>query len=518
MTHERNMGHLRPPSAEDLRRLGERDHLSLGEEEGAGLAAAAAGMLRLLDEVEELPSPALPVSVPRDPGRRPSPDEDPHNAFVRLLRLEGSTGGVLTGLRIAVKDSIAIAGVPMSNGSRTYAATPEADAVVVERILGAGGTIVGTTNLDDFSGSGLGVTSVHGPPRNPIDPSRSCGGSSGGSAAAVAGGLADVALGVDGGGSVRMPAAQCGLVGLKATHGLVPTFGLASMDHTLDAIGPIARTVGDAALLLSVLAGEDWRDPQWARGVTTDDYVAGAAESPAGLRVGVIGEARDEQLCEPAVVANVEAAVAALREAGAQVAEVSMAAWRSGFAIWLGVLLGGLPATLRANGVPYGTHGLVDPARAHAAGLVRRVEGDLLPPTLKIALLLNAYLDERYHQVPLARAQNQRVLFRRALDDLFARFDILVAPTTPRVAPLLPTGRLTDEEAMALMVSETVLAAPLNATGHPALAVPSGVDAAGLPTSVQLIGPYWGERRLFAAAAAIEAGLDLRLHRDRPGR
>lgn len=512
---ERNLGHLRPPSPDDVRRLGDEHFLGLTERESASLAAAAAGMLELLDTVEEMPGPDLPLLASRDRGRASGPEDDPFNAFVRVLSIAGAVNGPLAGRAVAIKDSIAIAGVPMSNGSRTYAATPDHDAVVVERILAAGGTIVGTTNLDDFSGSGLGVTSVHGPPRNPLDPRRSCGGSSGGSAAAVAGGLADLALGVDGGGSVRMPAAQCGLVGVKATHGLVPTFGLASMDHTLDAIGPIARDVRGAALLLSVIAGEDWRDPQWARGVQVEDYVDGVGETAEGLRVGVIEEALDPALCQPAVLAGVGAAADALAASGAAVERVSIPEWRAGFAIWLGILLGGLPATLRANGVPYGSHGLVDVGRVHAAGLVRRLEAGLLPPTLKIALLLHAHLDERYHQVPLARAQNQRVLLRRLLETVLGRYDVLLAPTTPRVAAVLPEGRLTDEEAMALMVSETVHAAPLNATGHPAVAVPSGRDGDGMPTSVQVIAGLWRERIALRAAAAIESALALDLH---PGR
>src|SRR5206468_8738693 len=138
---------------------------------------------------------------------------------------------------------------------------------------------------------------------------------------------------VDQGGSVRMPAAACGLVGLKATHGLVPSFGLTPIDHTLDCIGPITRTVRDAALLLSVIAGEDWRDPQWVRGVELDDYVAGPGDGVDGLRVGIVGEALDPEACQPAVLAGVEATARALRAAGAEVETVSIPLWSSGFAI-----------------------------------------------------------------------------------------------------------------------------------------------------------------------------------------
>jgi amidase len=502
------MGHLRPPTVDDLRRAAAYDGLELGPEADA-YAGFAAGLLRLLDEVESLPELEVPVRYPRDPGRRPTVDEDPVNAFIRICEIRGAGSGPLAGKRVAVKDNIAVAGVPLTNGSRTLSYTPAVDAVVVERILDAGGTIVGKTNLDDFSGSGFGVTSVFGPPRNPLRPTHSAGGSSGGSAAAVAAGLADLALGADSGGSVRMPAAQCGVVGLKATHGLVPSFGVTHIDHTLDSIGPIARTVAECALLLSVIAGEDWRDPQWVRGVHLDDYAAAAADGVAGLRVGMIAESLDEGVCTPEVLAGVEAAAEALRAAGATVEQVSIPLWRSAFAIWFGVLAGGWPPMLRSNGIGYGHLGYVDVERSHAAGLVRRHELDQLPPTIKLPLLLNRYLDERYQGVPLARALNQRIALRRAVDDALTRVDVLLSPTVPHTARQLPEERLTEVEALERMVSETVCAAPTNVTGHPSLAVPSGLDGDGLPTSAQVIGRHWQDRVVLAAGAAVEQGLAL---------
>jgi amidase len=381
------------------------------------------------------------------------------------------------------------------------------DAVVVERILDAGGSIVGKLNLDDFSASGFGDTSVFGPARNPLDPARSAGGSSSGSSAAVAAGLVDMALGVDQGGSVRMPAAACGLVGLKPTHGLVPSFGVTHMDHTLDSIGPIARTVADAALLLSVIAGPDWRDPQWVRGLEVDDYAAGPRDGVSGLRVGVLEESLDPELCEPAVLAGVDAAGEALADAGALIERTSIPLWTSAFSIWLGTIIATWGPMLRSYSVGFGHLGLIEVERVHAASLVRREEGHLLPATVTLVLLVNSYLDERYHGVPLARAHNQRLVLRKALDDAFDRYDVLLAPTVPRVAVELPTGRLTPVEAMSRIVSETVLAGPTNVTGHPALAIPSGRDAQGLPASVQLIGPRWGDRRVLAAGTAVEAGL-----------
>jgi amidase len=506
------MGHLLPPTTQDLLSAAEREQLKLSEQQCADLQPFAEAFVRTLDDVEDLPDVIVPIRYPRTPGRRPSPEEDPVNAFVRICDIAGASRGPLAGKRIGVKDNIAVAGVPLTNGSRTLSYTPQQDAVVVERVLDAGGVIAGKTNLDDFSASGFGDTSVFGPPRNPLKPSHSPGGSSGGSSAAVAAGLVDMALGVDQGGSVRMPAAACGLVGLKATHGLVPSFGVTAMDHTLDCIGPITRSVRDAALLLSVIAGEDWRDPQWVRGVELDDYLAGVEDGVAGLRVGVVHEALDPDACQPAVLAGVEAVAGALRAAGADVETASIPLWSSGFAIWLGTLIGGWPPVLRAGSAGFGHLGLIEVERAHAAALVLSRQGHLLPPTIKLVLLVNAYLKERYQGVPLARAHNQRLALRRSLDEALERYDLLLAPTITRVAVPLPSGRLTAVEAMSRIVSETILSAPANVTGHPALALPSGLDADGLPTSAQLIGRRYGERRVLAAGAAVESELDLRIH------
>jgi amidase len=501
------MGHLRPPTVDDLLRASEREHLNLSAAECEELRPFAVDFVRAFDAVEDLPDVAVPPRYPRTAGRRPTLEEDPVNAFVRILDLRGADDGPLAGRRIGIKDNIAVAGVPLTNGSRTLPYTPTQDAVVVERILDAGGTIVGKTNLDDFSASGFGDTSVFGPARNPLDPSRSAGGSSSGSSAGVAAGLVDMALGVDQGGSVRMPAAACGLVGMKATHGLVPSFGVTYMDHTLDCIGPIARTVDDAALLLSVIAGEDWRDPQWVRGVQTDDYRAASRDGVTGLRVGIVTESLDAEPCEPAVLAGVEAVAGALESEGVRVERTSVPLWSSGFSIWLGMLVATWAPMLRSYSVGFGHMGLIDVERAHHAGLARREEGHLLPATVKLVLLVNAYLDDRYHGVPLARAHNQRLALRRALDQVFDEVDLLLTPTVPRVAVELPDGPLTPVEAMSRIVSETVLAGPVNVTGHPALAVPSGRDEQGLPTSAQVIGPRWADRRVLAAGAAIERGL-----------
>jgi amidase len=292
---------------------------------------------------------------------------------------------------------------------------------------------------------------------------------------------------------------------MKPTHGLVPSFGLTNMDHTLDVIGPITRTVADAALLLSVIAGPDWRDPQWVRDLEVDDYVAGLQDGVAGLRVGLVSETLDPELCQPAVVRGAEAVAESLGAAGASVDRVSIPLWPSAFAIWVGTLVAGWAPMLRTYSTGFGHFGLIEVERVHAASMVRHGEGHLMPSTIKLVLLVNAYLEERYNGVPLARAHNQRLVLRRAVDDALAGYDLLLAPTVPRVAPPLPTGRMSPVEAMSRIVSETRLTCLANVTGHPALAVPSGTDQDGMPTSAQLIGPRWADRRVLAAGAAVEA-------------
>jgi amidase len=509
----RSRGHLRRPSAEELRAGAARDYLELSTADCEALLPFVDDYLQALDEVEELPELALPLRhATRDPGRAPRPEEDPYNAFTRLCRIEGAAGGPLAGKRIGIKDNIAIAGVPLSNGSRTLASVPSLDAVVVERILDAGGTIVGKLNLDDFSSSGFGDTSFFGPTRNPRKPTHSPGGSSSGAGSAVASGAVDLALGADQGGSVRIPAAMCGCVGIKATHGLVPSFGITYMDHTLDAIGPLGASVDEVATLLRVIAGHDWRDPQWVRGpLEPADYRSAAEERPEGLRIGVVREALDESLCEPAVLDATERAIEALRDDGAIVEWTSIPLWRNGFAIWATVLLGAWPAMIRSDGMGYGHLGYVDVARVHANALVRRQEANLFSPFMKLVLLANTFVERHYFGTVFAKAQNQRLALRRALDEALERYDLLLTPTVPRVASALPVGRLSEIDALSKSVTQTLLTCQLNATGHPALALPSGANGEGLPTSVQVIGRHFDERVIFRVAFALERLLDVEL-------
>jgi amidase len=409
-----------------------------------------------------------------------------------------------------VKDNIAVGGVPMTEGSHFPPFTPSVDAVVVERLLDAGATIVGTLNMDAHAGGATGVMSAFGPTRNPIDPTRSGGGSSTGAGAAVRSGAVDLALGVDQGGSGRIPAAYCGVVGVKATHGLVPSFGVGHIDHTIDHVTPLARSVHDAALTLEVVAGSDWRDPQWVRGpVPTDVYTGAAGLGVEGMRIGVIEESVSGVECEESVLEGLERAVSALADAGAVVERVSLPIWADGFATYQPFVAHLIASMIRSEGVGVGHLGYVDVDRMQAFAVARRTESRKLNPYVKSWMLADRFLHERYLNVSFGILQNQRLLIRRRLSEALAAWDLLLTPTVPTVAPkLLGPDPSIDELLAHSPQSVAFNTAPLNLSGHPALSIPTqwGRDGA-LPTAVQVIAPHFAEHAAFRAAFVLEEAL-----------
>jgi amidase len=436
----------------------------------------------------------------------PGAEENPFNSFVRRCRVEGAASGPLAGMTVGLKDNISLAGVPSTNGSRVAAYTPIHDAVVVERILAAGGTIVGKLNMDDFGSSGLGETSAFGPARNPVDPSRSAGGSSGGSGAAVRSGEVDLSLGVDQGGSGRIPAAFCGVVAAKGTHGLVPSWGITHIDHTIDFVTPLARTVEGAALLLETIAGGDWRDAQWVRAdPEPGEYVTARDEGVDGLRVGVLVESADPEVCDPAVLANLDAAVEKLRAQGADIGDVSIPLWSDGLAMFLPYIGHLFADTWRSEGQGTSHLGAYDVDAMTAYARSRRHEARLLPPQVKAWLVADRHVHERWAGVPYARLHNARLGLRRNVSRALEHCDALLTPTLPMTAPKLLDGDASFAEVSGRTSSRLCFnTAPLNLTGHPALSVPSGVDADGLPTAVQVVAAHFDERTAFRVAFGLE--------------
>jgi amidase len=500
----------RRPGASDVDELARAEGIVLVAGEAEELVPVVA-TLTDFEQLEARIDEALPLPRPseRDAGHVPSREENPYNAFVRRCRVEGAPAGPLAGLTVGLKDNIALAGVPMTNGSRMSPFVPVHDAVVVERTLAAGGTIIGKLNMDDFGASGLGETSAFGPARNPVDPARSAGGSSGGSGAAVRSGEVDVALGVDQGGSGRIPAAFCGVVGVKATHGLVPSWGVVHIDHTIDFVTPLARTVRDAARLLEAIAGEDWRDAQWVHGrCVPEAYADAEASGVAGLRIAVVRESVDPDICEPAVLVNLSSGVAALAADGAEIAEVSIPLWKDGLAIFLPYVAHLFSETFRSEGQGCGHLGAYDVEAMQAYASTRRSESRLLAQQVKAWLVADRFVHDRLHGVPYARLHNARLALRRAVSRALERWDLLLTPTLPITAPLLLDGPVSFAEISARTSAALCFnTAPLNLTGHPAISVPSGVDGSGLPTAAQIVSAHFRDATAFRAAFAVERAL-----------
>src|SRR5215510_9550651 len=290
---------------------------------------------------DSLPDEVPPVRHPRTPGARPPADENPLGAWYVKTRIEGARAGPLAGRTVAIKDNVLVAGVPMMNGTTLLEGyVPPVDATIVTRILDAGGTITGKAVCESWCFSAGSHTADTGPVRNPRDPARSAGGSSSGSGALVAAGEVDFAIGCDQGGSIRVPASFCGVVGLKPTHGLVPYTGILSLEPTIDHAGPITRSVADNALLLGAIAGPDGFDSRQAD-VRLDDYVGALGRGVRGLRIGVLREGFGQPGAEPDVDASVRAAAERFGRLGAKVEEVSLPLHRIAGAIFFPVLQSG---------------------------------------------------------------------------------------------------------------------------------------------------------------------------------
>jgi len=412
----------------------------------------------------------------------------------------GEDPGPLAGVPIALKDNLCTTGVPTTCSSKILDGwRPPYDATVVHRLATAGAVAMGKTNLDEFAMGSSTENSAFGPTKNPHDLSRVPGGSSGGSAAAVAAGFAPLSLGSDTGGSIRQPAAFCGIVGAKPTYGAVSRYGLVAFASSLDQIGPFATTVADAAVLLEVISGHDPLDstslPEAPLALT--DHLTRGVE---GLRVGVVKELLDAEGIAPDVQARTRAAVEALEAAGAKVEEVSVPAVIYGLSAYYLIAPAEASSNLaRYDGVRYGLR--VDAPTTGEMMDATRTAG--FGPEVERRIMLGTYaLSAGYYDAFYGKAQKVRTLIIRDFEAAYERCDVLLSPTAPTTA--FPFGAKADPLAMYL---NDVCTIPSNLAGHPAISVPFGAGDDGLPIGVQVMAPALAERTMFQVAAALEAHL-----------
>jgi len=419
-------------------------------------------------------------------------------AAIDALVEGGADPGPLAGVPVALKDLLCTRGAPTTCSSRILEGwRPPYDATVVKRLASAGAVIVGKTNMDEFAMGSSTEHSATGPTRNPHDLGRVPGGSSGGSAAAVAAGFAPLALGSDTGGSVRQPAALCGVVGVKPTYGLVSRYGLIAFASSLDQVGPFARSVADAAAALDAISGHDPADSTSLPG-PHESAASRLGRGVDGLRVGVIAELAGAEGIAPDVARALEGAAEALSSAGAKVEEISVPSVTYGLSAYYMIAPAEASSNLaRYDGVRYGLR--MPGQDVTEMYMATRSAG--FGPEVKRRVMLGTYaLSAGYYEAFYGKAQKVRTLIIRDFEQAYRTFDVLLSPTAPTTAFAL--GAKTADPLT--MYMNDVCTIPSNLAGHPAISVPFGTGDDGLPVGAQVLAPALGEPLMFQVAEVLE--------------
>jgi len=414
----------------------------------------------------------------------------------------GSDLPALAGIPLAIKDNLCTKGIRTTCSSRMLETfVPPYESTVTGRLWESGAVLLGKTNLDEFAMGSSTETSAFGPSRNPWDPDRVPGGSSGGSAAAVAAGECVAALGSDTGGSIRQPASFCGVVGLKPTYGRVSRWGLVAFASSLDQVGPFTTSVADAAEILQAIAGPDPRDATCLK-VPVPDYNAALNLPVKGLRVGLIRECFEQPGLDPAVKASVLAAAARLEALGCELVDVSCPRFDDGIATYYVIAPSEASANLaRYDGVKYGFRSKPPEGGDSLAGMTARSRAEGFGAEVQRRILIGTYaLSAGYVDAYYRKAQQVRTLIRRDFDRAFEAVDVLLTPTSPTTA--FRFGAHTDDP-LAMYLAD-LLTIPANLAGLPALSLPCGFDDQGLPIGLQLITGVLQEERLLQVAHAYE--------------
>tara|TARA_R110002167_G_scaffold60368_21_gene170627 strand:+ start:893 stop:2407 length:1515 start_codon:yes stop_codon:yes gene_type:complete len=495
------------PTPNQLLEVAEEMGLSLSDEDVQSYLGLMAGNIEAYNVVDQMADFLPEVTYPRTPGYRPEGEENKYNAWYYKTTVKGAAEGPLKGKSVVLKDNIMLAGVPMMNGAATLEGyVPEIDATVVQRLLDAGATIMGKAHCEYFCLSGGSHTNATGPVHNPHKMGYSAGGSSSGSGALIAAGEVDMALGGDQGGSIRMPAAYCGVYGMKPTHGLVPYSGIMPIEVYIDHTGPMTANVADNALMLEAIAGSDGMDPR-QYDVVTHPYSQMLEGGVAGMKIAVVKEGFGHENSESDVDAANRAAAETFAKMGATVTEVSIPMHLLGGALWTPIGVDGLTQTMMW-GDGYG-HSRQD---LYVTSLMDyhhrwRDRADQLSDTTKLLTMLGTYIRKHYGLRYYGKAVNLSRKLAAAYDKVLAECDLLLMPTLPLKATPLPAPDASREEYVQRAFEMLANTSPFDITHHPAMSIPCGMGD-GLPIGMQLVGKRYDEATIYKAAYAYEQGTD----------
>ncbi|WP_109463899.1 amidase [Albibacillus kandeliae] len=500
---------IKRPSLSQMRTMAQRFGMNLSDEDLAEFLSLMEPNFQSYDRLDAMPDYLPSVRYPRSPGHFPDYSENPLNAWYVKAEVRGAPDGPLRGKRIVLKDTVCLAGVPMMNGSSIMEGfTPEIDATIVTRMLDAGATIVGKSHCENFCLSGGSHTGAKGPVHNPWKYGYMAGGSSSGSAVLVATGDADMAIAGDQGGSIRIPSSNCGVYGMKPTHGLVPYTGVMPVEQTIDHVGPVTNTVADNALLLEVLAGEDGLDPRQYK-PRVYRYTEALGRGAQGLRIGILKEGFHRPESEADVDQKVLAAAERFRDLGARVEEVSIPEHHLAIDCWTAITLEGLQDHMmwgHSAGSNY--RGLFLPSMMdHMAQWHGRA--DELSHSLKVSMFVGEYFQTQYRGRFYGKAQNIMRKVVAKYGEALKQYDMLLMPTVPMKSQEIPPADCSISLYVQRAFEMIGNTAPFNSAGHPAMSVPCGLSE-GLPIGMMLVGAHYGELKIYQAAHAFEQSGDWR--------
>ncbi len=496
------------PTPEQIWEAAEEVGLSLTEDDVNSYIGLIKPNIDAYNVVDAMADYLPPVKYPRTPGNFPTPDENPRNAWYVKTSIKGASSGPLKGKTVAVKDNVMVAGVPMMNGNSILEGyVPDIDATIVRRLLDAGAEIIGKTHCESYCISGGSHTGAKGPVHNPHKMGYSAGGSSSGSGVVVALGEADLAIGGDQGGSIRMPASWCGIYGMKPTHGLVPYTGIMPIEVYVDHTGPMTATVADNALMLEVMAGPDGFDSRQYGPRNKVKYSKMLDGGVKELKIGVVKEGFGRPESEAATDEKVKKAAELFKKLGAQVEEISIPEHLIGPAIWTPIGVEGIAQTMML-GDGYG----LSRQDLYVTSLIDKLHGwqlraNELSETTKVLTTMGVYIKKYHGSHYYGKAINITRRLIEAYDASLAQYDLLLMPTMPMKSQALPAPGCSREEYVQRALEMIGNTCPFNITHHPAMTVPCGmVD--GLPIGAMLIGKHYDEATIYRAAYAFEQAED----------